>query len=230
MTKFKATVITLFPDAFPGALGVSIIERARQNKLWSLEVINLREFGLGVHRSVDDTPAGGGAGMIIRPDVAAAALDSLPDDGRPRLYLSPRGKTFSQGMAREFSRTSGLVMFCGRFEGLDQRVLDKRNLMEISIGDYVLAGGELAAQTIIESCVRLLPNVPGNKESVIEESFKDDLLEHPQYTVPREWEGEKTPEILLSGNHGRIAKWRKEQARHLTKSRRPDLWSIHSKF
>ena len=230
MTKFKATVITLFPEAFPGALGVSIIERARQNKLWSLEVINLREFGLGVHRSVDDTPAGGGAGMIIRPDVAAAALDSLPDDGRTRIYLSPRGKTFSQGMAREFSRTSGLVMFCGRFEGLDQRVLDKRNLVEISIGDYVLAGGELAAQTIIESCVRLLPNVPGNKESVIDESFKDDLLEHPQYTVPREWEGEKTPEILLSGNHGRIAKWRKDQAKHLTKSRRPDLWSIHSKF
>lgn len=230
MTTFKATVITLFPEAFPGALGVSVIGRARQNKLWSLEVINLREFGLGVHRSVDDTPAGGGAGMIIRPDVAAAALDSLPDDGRTRIYLSPRGKTFSQGMAREFSRTSGLVMFCGRFEGLDQRVIEKRNLLEISIGDYVLAGGELAAQTIIESCVRLLPNVPGNKESVIDESFKDDLLEHPQYTVPREWEGEKTPEILLSGNHGRIAKWRKEQSKHLTKSRRPDLWSIHSKF
>ncbi len=230
MNKFKATVITLFPEAFPGALGVSIIERARRDNLWSLEVVNLREFGLGTHRTVDDTPAGGGAGMLIRPDVAAAALDSLPNDGRTRIYLSPRGKTFNQEMAKEFSKTSGLILFCGRFEGLDQRVLDRRELLEISVGDYVLSGGELAAQTVIESCVRLLPNVAGNKESVIDESFNDDLLEHPQYTVPREWEGEKTPEILLSGNHGKIAKWRKDQAKLLTKSRRPDLWNIHSKI
>lgn len=228
--KFNASVITLFPEAFPGTLGVSIIERARQNELWSLEVIDLRRFGIGNHNSVDDTPAGGGAGMVIRPDVAAAALDSLPNDDRPRLYLSPRGKPFNQNMAREFSKTPGLIMFCGRYEGLDQRVLDKRNLTEISVGDYVLAGGEIAAQAIIESCVRLLPDVAGNNESVLNESFEDYLLEHPHFTIPREWEGAETPEILLSGNHGRIAKWRKEQSKLLTKSRRPDLWNNHIKI
>lgn len=228
--KFNASVITLFPEAFPGTLGVSIIERARQNELWSLEVIDLRRFGVGNHHSVDDTPAGGGAGMVIRPDVAAAALDSLPNDDRPRLYMSPRGKPFNQSMAREFAKTPGLIMFCGRYEGLDQRVLDKRNLTEISVGDYVLAGGEIAAQAIIESCVRLLPDVAGNNESVLNESFEDHLLEHPQFTIPREWEGIETPEILLSGNHGRIAKWRKDQAKLLTKSRRPDLWNNHIKI
>ena len=230
MDKFLATVVTLFPEAFPGALGVSLIERARQSGKWSLDLVNLRDFGIGTHRSVDDTPAGGGAGMIIRPDVAASALDSIPDDGRARLYLSPRGKPFNQKMAREISRTSGLVLFCGRFEGLDQRVIDKRKLIEISVGDFVLAGGELGAQSIIESCVRLLPGVIGNNESIIDESFENELLEHPQYTIPRVWEGEKTPEILLSGNHGNIAKWRKTQAKHLTKSRRPDLWGKHKQF
>lgn len=224
---FKASVITLFPEAFPGPLGVSIIERARLDGKWALETIHLREFGLGKHRKVDDAPAGGGAGLVMRADVAAAAIDSLPDDGRPRLYMSPRGAPLTQARARKLAEGPGAVILCGRFEGLDERVIEARALEEVSIGDFVLAGGEVAAQTLIESCVRLLPGVAGNEASLEDESFEAGLLEYPQYTLPRDWEGRATPDILLSGDHKRIAQWRRSRSELLTKERRPDLWAAY---
>lgn len=224
---FKATVITLFPEAFPGALGVSILERARADGLWSLDTLDLRAFGLGKHRAVDDTPAGGGAGMVMRADVAAAAIDSVKAAGRPLIYMSPRGAPFTQARARELTDGPGAVILCGRFEGLDERVIEARGLEEVSIGDFVLAGGEVAAQAIIESCVRLLPGVAGNAESLSEESFESGLLEYPQYTLPREWEGRETPDVLLSGDHKRIAAWRRNRSELLTKARRPDLWAAY---
>ncbi|MEL6245171.1 MAG: tRNA (guanosine(37)-N1)-methyltransferase TrmD [Pseudomonadota bacterium] len=226
--RFTASVITLFPDAFPGPLGVSILERARGEGLWALETIDLRSFGLGKHRGVDDTPAGGGAGMVIRPDVAAAALDSIDPDGRPRVYLSPRGKPFDQAMAHKWAAGPGVVMLCGRFEGLDQRVIDARGIEEVSLGDFVLAGGEVAAQAMIEACLRLLPGVAGNAGSIKEESFETGLLEHPHYTLPRTWDDHPTPDVLLSGDHAKIAEWRLNRAKELTRSRRPDLWAAYS--
>lgn len=221
--SFAATVITLYPEAFPGPLGVSLIGKARDDKLWSLDTVQLRDFGDGPHRKVDDAPAGGGAGLVLRPDVAAAAIDSVPRNGRPLLFPSPRGKPFTQAMARDWSAGPGLIFLCGRFEGLDQRVIDARDMIEVCVGDAVLMGGEVAAQLILEATVRLLPGVLGNELSAQEESFEDGLLEHPQFTKPRLWEGRDTPEILLSGDHGKVEAWRKAERVRLTRERRPDL-------
>ncbi|MEQ8558075.1 MAG: tRNA (guanosine(37)-N1)-methyltransferase TrmD [Henriciella sp.] len=224
---FDVSIITLFPDAFPGLLDVSILGRARGEGIWSLDVTDLRTFGLGKHRQVDEAPAGGGAGLVLRPDVAASALDSLERKDRPILYLSPRGQPFDQAMAQRFSEGPGLICFCGRFEGLDERVIEKRGMIEVSLGDFVLAGGEAAAQAVIESTVRLLPGVAGNKSSIEDESFSNGLLEYPQYTLPRIWENEGTPEVLLSGDHGKIAEWRLNRSKLLTEARRPDLWAAY---
>tara|TARA_R110000787_G_scaffold44093_11_gene108040 strand:+ start:8705 stop:9430 length:726 start_codon:yes stop_codon:yes gene_type:complete len=226
---FKATLITLVPDAFPGPLGVSILGRAEEKGLWAHETVDLRSFGVGKHRNVDDTPAGGGAGMVLRPDVAAAAIDSVALEGRPLVYLSPRGKPFDQTKAHEWAAGPGVVFFCGRFEGLDERVIEARGMEEVSLGDFVLAGGEVAAMAFIEATVRLLPGVAGNEASLTEESFEQGLLEHPHYTMPREWEGRPTPDVLLSGDHKRIEEWRRNSAKALTKQRRPDLYAAYSK-
>lgn len=223
--SFVAAAITLFPEAFPGPLGVSILETARSKGLWSLETVQLRDFGVGRHRQVDDTPAGGGAGMVLRADVMAAALDSLPDDGRPRLYLSPRGAPLTQARVRALAAGPGLVAVCGRFEGLDQRVIEARGLEEVCVGDVVLAGGEVAAMLLIEACVRLLPGVVGDARSLAEESFEHGLLEHPLYTRPQDFEGRTIPEVLTSGDHARIAAWKRAEAEAVTKARRPDLWA-----
>ncbi|MEM6648816.1 MAG: tRNA (guanosine(37)-N1)-methyltransferase TrmD [Pseudomonadota bacterium] len=220
---WKANIITLYPDAFPGVLGVSVIERARAQGLWSLEMTNPRDFATDKHHTVDDTPAGGGPGMVMRADVLAAAIDSLGEDPRPRLVMSPRGRPFTQSLAHDLSKGDGAVFVCGRFEGIDQRVIDARRLEEVSIGDFVLAGGEIAAAAMVEACVRLLPGVLGAPSSREEESFEQGLLEYPQYTRPREFEGRPIPEVLLSGDHKKIASWRREQAMELTRARRPDL-------
>jgi tRNA (guanine37-N1)-methyltransferase len=220
---FAATVITLFPEAFPGTLGVSLIGKALRDGAWSLDAMQLRDFGQGPHKNVDDTPAGGGAGMVLRADVAAAAIDSIPRNDRPLIYLSPRGKQFDQAMAKEWSAGPGIILFCGRFEGLDERVIEARDMQEVAVGDAVLAGGEAAAMVLLEACVRLIPGVLGNDASVIEESFSDGLLEHPQFTKPREWEGRSIPEVLTSGDHAKVEAWRREQRRALTAQRRPDL-------
>ncbi|WP_103258548.1 tRNA (guanosine(37)-N1)-methyltransferase TrmD [Tabrizicola aquatica] len=225
-----AKVITLFPDAFPGTLGLSLTGKALDTGLWRLEAIDLRQFGEGKHRNVDDTPAGGGAGMVLRADVVDAAFRharvGTPIDRTrwPVIYLSPRGKPFDQATARRLAQAEGLTLLCGRFEGVDQRVLDHHQVEEISLGDFVLTGGEIAAQAILDATVRLLPGVLGNAASTEEESFSDGLLEHPQYTRPAEWEGQEIPPVLQSGNHGEIAKWRRAQAEALTRARRPDLW------
>lgn len=220
---FTATVLTLFPEAFPGPLGVSVIGTARERGLWSLETLDIRGFSNHKHRSVDDTPAGGGPGMVMRADVAAAALDAVEPDDRPRIYLTPRGKPLSQARARALSQGPGVVVLCGRFEGLDERVVEARKLEEVAVGDVVLAGGEAAAIVLIEAAVRLIPGVLGEPQSVVEESFEGGLLEHPHYTRPRVWEGREIPEVLLSGDHARIARWRREQAEKITRARRPDL-------
>jgi tRNA (guanine37-N1)-methyltransferase len=212
---------------FPGPFGLSLAGKALGEKRWTLTAIDIRDFATDKHRSVDDTPAGGGAGMVMRADIAAAAIDAaratMPAD-TPTIYLSPRGTQLTQARVRELARGPGVILLCGRFEGVDQRVLDARNLEEVSIGDYVLSGGELAAQMLIDACVRLLPGVAGNEVSLAEESFASDLLEYPHYTRPREWEGRAIPDVLLSGDHEKIAKWRGDQAEKLTKARRPDLW------
>lgn len=223
---WTAQVITLFPEAFPGVLGLSLTGRALADGLWNLRTTDLRPFGIGRHRNVDDTPAGGGAGMVIRPDVMDAALREA-GPGLPVIYLSPRGKPFTQDRARQLANGPGMTLICGRFEGVDQRVLDAHDVEEISIGDYVLTGGELAAQVLIDATVRLIPRVLGNQESLAEESFSDGLLEHPQYTKPALWEGRAIPEVLLSGNHAAIAIWRRDMAERLTKERRPDLWRAY---
>ena len=221
---FRTTILTLFPEAFPGVLGASIIGRGLETGAWSLDTVQLREFGLTKHKNVDDTPAGGGAGMVMRADVIAAAVDSVERDDRPLIYMSPRGKPLTQERVRKFAAGPGLVVLCGRFEGLDERVIEARGMEEVSIGDYVLAGGEVAAQVLIEACVRLLPGVAGNADSLTHESFETGLLEHPQYTRPRAWEGHEIPEVLLSGDHKKIEEWRLERAKALTKARRPDLY------
>lgn len=220
---WRATILTLAPEAWPGALGVSLLDSARRAGLWGLETVDWRAFGLGRHRQVDDTPAGGGAGMVLKPDVAAAALDSIDAAGRPILYLTPRGAPISQDRVRALSAGPGLVAVCGRFEGLDQRVIEARGLEEVCVGDVVLAGGDVAAQLVVEACVRLLPGVLGNAASPEAESFEQGLLEHPLYTRPRDWEGRAIPEVLLSGDHARIAAWKRAQAEAVTASRRPDL-------
>lgn len=229
-TAWKARIVTLFPGAFPGVLGESLTGKALQDGLWSLETIDLRPFGEGKHRNVDDTPTGGGAGMVLRPDVVAKALDeALRDTPRersrwPLVYLSPRGRRFDQAMARSWARADGLTMLCGRFEGVDQRVLDAYGVEEVSLGDFVLTGGEIAAQAMIDATVRLLPGVLGNQASTEDESHSDGLLEHPQFTRPNEWQGRAVPEVLLSGHHAKIEAWRRDQAKALTRQRRPDLW------
>lgn len=220
---FAATIITLFPEAFPGPLGVSLIGKGLRDGAWSLETVQLRDFGQGPHKNVDDTPAGGGAGMVLRADVAAAAIDHVARNDRPIIYLSPRGKPLTQAMAAEWAAGPGLILFCGRFEGLDERVIEARDMQEVCVGDAVLAGGEAAAIVLLEACVRLLPGVLGNESSTIEESFSDGLLEHPQYTKPREWEGRTIPEILTSGDHAKVEAWRKAERQRLTAQRRPDL-------
>jgi tRNA (guanine37-N1)-methyltransferase len=220
---FAATIITLFPEAFPGTLGLSLIGKALKQGTWSLDTVQLRDFGQGPHKSVDDTPAGGGAGMVIRADVAAAAIDSIPRNNRPVVYLSPRGEQFTQAMAQEWAVGPGVVLFCGRFEGLDERVVDARAMREIAVGEAVLAGGEAAALVLVEACVRLIPGVLGNEASVVEESFSDGLLEHPHYTRPREWEGRTIPEVLTSGDHAKVEAWRRAERARLTAQRRPDL-------
>ena len=220
---WTANIVTLFPEAFPGILGLSLTGKALADGLWNLRTIPLRDHGIGKHRNVDDTPAGGGAGMVIRPDVMAAALDGA-DPVLPVIYLSPRGRPFTQGRARALAQGPGMTLICGRFEGVDQRVLDARGIEEVSIGDYVLTGGELAAQVLIDTTVRLIPRVLGNQASLAEESFSEGLLEHPQYTRPAEWEGRRIPDVVMSGNHAAIAAWRREEAERLTKERRPDLW------
>lgn len=230
---FTVKIVTLFPEAFPGTLGLSLTGKALDLGLWRLIPIALRPFGEGKHRNVDDTPAGGGAGMVLRADVldralTQAAVGANPDRLKwPLIYLSPRGRPFDQAMARRFAACDGMTMICGRFEGIDQRVIDHHQIEEVSLGDFVLTGGEIAAQAMLDATVRLLPKVLGNQASTEEESFSDGLLEHPQYTKPAEWQGLPIPDVLQSGHHGEIAKWRKSQAEELTKLRRPDLWQAY---
>jgi tRNA (guanine37-N1)-methyltransferase len=222
---FACAVLTLFPEMFPGPLGLSLAGDALARGLWSLETRDIREHGLGRHRAVDDTPAGGGPGMVMRADVLAASLDAAlePDDPRPRLIMSPRGPPFTQARAREWAAGPGLIIVCPRFEGYDERIVAGRGLIEISIGDYVLSGGEIAALAILDACVRLIPGVMGKLESGESESFEAGLLEYPHYTRPREWEGRAIPDALLSGDHKAITKWRRDEAERITRERRPDL-------
>ncbi len=227
---WTARVVTLLPEAFPGPLGLSLTGRALKERIWQLETIDLRRFGVGRHRNVDDMPAGGGPGMVLRPDVLAAAIEEArrgvkaPRSAWPLLLLSPRGRPFDQAMARRLAAGRGVTLVCGRFEGVDQRVIDHYDLEEVSIGDFVLTGGEIAAMALIDATVRLIPRVLGNQASTEEESFSHGLLEHPQYTRPTDWEGRRIPEVLLSGHHANIARWRSEQSVKLTQERRPDLW------
>lgn len=220
---FRATILTLYPDMFPGHLGHSLAGKAMERGDWTLDTVQIRDFAEDRHRTVDDTPAGGGAGMVLKPDILAKAIDSVADDNRPRLLMSPRGKPMSQKRVRELAEGAGVVIVCGRFEGVDQRVIDARRLEEISIGDYILSGGEPAALTLLDAVVRVLPGVMGNSASGTHESFETGLLEHPHYTRPQEFEGMTIPAVLTSGNHAAIEKWRHEQALALTRERRPDL-------
>ena len=230
---WTARIISLFPDAFPGVLGASLTGRALKDGLWRLDTIDLRAFGEGRHRQVDDTPAGGGAGMILRADIVDRAIRhaqrGVPDNRAiwPLVYLSPRGAPFTQATARKWARAEGVTLLCGRFEGVDQRVLDEHAVAEVSLGDFVLTGGEIAAQAMLDATVRLLPGVLGNDASIDEESFGDGLLEAPHYTRPANWRGHDIPSVLTSGNHARIAEWRQDEAETLTRERRPDLWALY---
>ncbi len=224
---WAAQVITLLPQAFPGILGESLTGKALQDGLWQLQTTDLREYGEGRHRNVDDTPAGGGAGMVLRADVVARAIDATRARARarmPLIYLSPRGALFTQTLAQSLSQQDGVTLLCGRFEGVDERVLEHYDIIEVSMGDYVLTGGELPAMALIDACVRLLPGVLGNAESTVEESHSNGLLEHPHYTRPAEWEGRTIPPVLTSGDHAKVAKWRREMSERTTKERRGDLW------
>ncbi len=223
---FRASVLTLYPEMFPGPLGISLAGKALAEGKWQLDTVQIRDFAEGKHRMVDDTPSGGGAGMVMKADVVARALDSVAD-GRPMLLMTPRGKPLTQERVRALAEDSGAIILCGRFEGVDERVIEGRDLEEISIGDYVLSGGETAAIVLLDAVVRLLPGVMGNRESGETESFETGLLEHPHYTRPQEWEGRSIPEVLTSGNHGAIDKWRLEQAERVTRERRPDLWETY---
>ena len=223
---FRASVLTLYPEMFPGPLGLSLAGRALVDGIWSLDVANIRDFATDKHRSVDDTPAGGGAGMVLRPDVLAAALDSV-SDGRPMLALTPRGAPLTQGRVRDFAAGPGVILLCGRFEGFDERIFEARALEPVSIGDYVLSGGELGAMVVLDACARLLPGVMGAASSGEEESFDEGLLEYPHYTRPVTWEGRTIPEVLRSGDHAKIAAWRHDRASEDTRLRRPDLIQRH---
>jgi tRNA (guanine37-N1)-methyltransferase len=226
---WDATILTLFPEMFPGPLGASLAGRALEDGLWRLDTHDIRAHGLGRHRSVDDTPFGGGAGMVMRPDVIATALAAAraPEDARPLIYLTPRGRRLTQADAAHWAAGPGLVLLCGRYEGLDQRVIEATGAEEISVGDYILSGGEPAALVLLDACLRLLPGVMGGAESAAEESFADGLLEYPHYTRPAEWQGHAVPPVLLSGDHAAIRGWRRSQAEVATRLRRPDLWAAH---
>jgi tRNA (guanine37-N1)-methyltransferase len=224
---WRVTVLTIFPEMFPGPLGASLAGKARARGLWSLEPVDIRDYAADKHRSVDDTPAGGGPGMVMRADVIARAMDTVAADDRPRLLMSPRGRLLTPARVRELASGSGLVVLCGRFEGVDERVIAGRGLEEVSIGDYVLSGGEIAAMALVDACVRLIPGVMGKEASSAEESFSDGLLEYPQFTRPQVWEGRAIPEVLISGDHGKVAAWRREEAERLTEARRPDLWTSY---
>ncbi|HYA05111.1 MAG TPA: tRNA (guanosine(37)-N1)-methyltransferase TrmD [Xanthobacteraceae bacterium] len=225
---WRASVLSIFPDMFPGPLGLSLAGKALASGAWALDLVDIRNFATDKHRSVDDTPAGGGPGMVMKADVLGRAIDALRQDGRPRLLLSPRGVPLTQVRVEALTRGPGVILVCGRFEGVDERVIAARGLEEVSIGDYVLSGGEIAAMALIDACVRLLPGVMGAPASTTEESFADGLLEYPQYTRPQLWEGRAIPEVLTSGDHGKIAAWRRAEAERLTRERRPDLWARHS--
>ena len=228
---WTATVLTLFPEMFPGSLGHSLAGKAMAEGRWSLETVDIRDFARDKHATVDDTPFGGGPGMVMRADVVDAALRSLrsgPADGRPRIYLSPRGTALTQQRARELAMGPGAVVLCGRYEGVDQRAIEAHALEEVSIGDYVLSGGEPAAAVLIDACVRLLPGVVGDARSLAEESFERGLLEHPHYTRPQTWNGMTVPDVLLSGHHARVADWRRAQAEEITRLRRPDMWARYT--
>jgi tRNA (guanine37-N1)-methyltransferase len=225
--SFRATILTLFPAMFPGPLGHSLAGRALSAGLWSLAAEDIRDSATDRHRSVDDTPFGGGAGMVMRPDIVAAAL-ARAQDGRPLIHLTPRGRRFTQARAQALAGGPGIILLCGRYEGIDQRVIEASGAEEISVGDYVLSGGELAAMVLLDAIIRLLPGVMGAAESALEESFSDGLLEYPHYTRPPEWCGRAVPDILLSGNHAAIAAWRRQEAEKITRERRPDLWASYA--
>ncbi len=227
---WKAKIMTLFPTAFPGVLGESLTGKALQEGLWQMETVDLRQFGVGKHRNVDDTPAGGGAGMVLRPDVLGHAIEHTMADtaGKwPLIYLSPRGRRMDQALMQDLAQCDGVTLLCGRFEGVDERVLEHYGIMEVSLGDFVMTGGEIAAQALIDATVRLIPGVLGNQASTEEEIFSSGLLEHPQYTRPAEWKGRKIPDVLMSGHHGKIEQWRQDMSAEITKARRPDLWAAH---
>jgi len=226
---WRSAILTLFPEMFPGPLGVSLVGKALERGLWSLEVRDIRDHGIGRHRAVDDTPAGGGPGMVMRADVAIAAIDAVPRSDRPLIYLTPRGSPLTQARVAELASGPGVIVLCGRFEGLDERAIEARALAEVSLGDFVLAGGEIAAMALIEASVRLIPGVLGDATSPQEESFASGLLEYPHYTRPQTVENRSIPEVLNQGNHKEIAKWRRAQAEALTKTRRPDLWPHYEK-
>ena len=223
---FAATVLTLYPEMFPGPLGISLAGRGLREGLWSMEAVQIRDFATDKHRSVDDTPAGGGAGMVMRADVVASALDSVAP-GRPILAMTPRGKPLTQDCVRQLAEGPGAVVICGRFEGIDERLFEAREIEQVSIGDYILSGGEMAALTLLDACIRLIPGVMGAPSSGMDESFETGLLEYPQYTRPVEWEGRTIPEVLRSGDHAKIEAWRRQRAEIDTRSRRPDLWERH---
>ena len=223
---FAATVLTLYPEMFPGPLGISLAGRGLREGLWSMEAVQIRDFATDKHRSVDDTPAGGGAGMVMRADVIASALDSVAP-GRPILAMTPRGKPLAQDRVRQLAEGPGAVILCGRFEGIDERLFEAREIEQVSIGDYILSGGEMAALTLLDACIRLIPGVMGAPSSGMDESFETGLLEYPQYTRPVEWEGRTIPEVLRSGDHAKIEAWRRQRAEIDTRSRRPDLWERH---
>jgi tRNA (guanine37-N1)-methyltransferase len=225
---WRATVLTLFPDLFPGPLGASLAGKALGSKLWALDAVDIRASATDRHRTVDDTPAGGGPGMVMKPDVLARAIDAVPLLGRPRLLMSPRGKPLSQARVAALAYGPGAIIICGRFEGIDERVIAARDLEEVSLGDYVLSGGEVAAFVLLDACVRLIPGVLGQPASVAEESFADGILEYPQFTKPPVFEGLAIPDVLLSGDHGKVAAWRRAEAERITRERRPDLWQAYA--
>ena len=222
---WRASVLTIFPEMFPGPLGLSLAGKALASGAWSLDAVDIRSFATDKHRTVDDTPAGGGPGMVMKADVLGRAIDAVATDARPRLLMSPRGAPLTQSRIEALTGEAGVVLVCGRFEGIDERVIAARGLEEVSVGDYVLSGGEIAAMALIDACVRLLPGVMGTAASGAEESFTEGLLEYPHYTRPQLWEGRPIPEILLSGDHAKIAAWRRAEAERLTQERRPDLWA-----
>jgi tRNA (guanine37-N1)-methyltransferase len=224
---WRASVLTIFPDMFPGPLGVSLAGKALASKLWSLDTIDIRNYATDKHRTVDDTPAGGGPGMVMKADVLGRAIDALPADDRPRLLMSPRGAPLTQRRVRQLAEGPGVAILCGRFEGVDERLIAARQLDEISLGDFVLSGGEPAAIALLDACVRLIPGVMGKEHSAAEESFSDGLLEYPQYTRPAVFEGQPIPDILVSGDHAKVAEWRRAEAERLTRERRPDLWAAY---